>query len=141
MPIQQPSQSLQRFAILDGGLSPLLFADLIDGPVQSFDDMETIQHKRGVRAMILNGSHVCLAHVTATDLNLPLLIVAEHFIEENINGFTPFAGANPDHTGSIEVVDQRGVLVPLGIGNLVDADSPQSPDLMAVTGGRYAPMQ
>ena len=56
-------------------------------------------------------------------LDLLLLIVAEHFIEENINGFTPFAGADPHHTGSVQVVDQRGVLVALGIGDLIDADS------------------
>ena len=141
MPVQQPSQPLQCFAVLGGSLPPLLLADLVDGAVEGFNDMEAIQHKRGVRAMILNGAHVGLAHIAAGQLDLRLLVIAEHLIEENVNGFAPFAGTDPDHTGPIQVVDQRGVLVPLGIGDLVDADSSQPPDLVAVTGGCDAAMQ
>lgn len=141
MTIEQPAQSFERFAVLGGSLSPLFLADLIDSAVERFDDMEAIQHERGVRAMILNGADVGLTHIAAGQSNLGLLVIAEHLIEEPVNGITPLAGADPHHAGSVQVVNQRRVFVALGIGNLIDADSPEPPDLVPVTGGRNAAMQ
>ena len=141
MTIQQPPQPLQSFALLAAGQAPLFFADIIDSRIQGFDNMETVQHQCSVRAVVGDGPDVRCTHVAARPLDLFLLIVTEDLVEENINGFAPFPRPNPHDAGPIQVVDQRGVLVALGVGDFVDSESFQAPDLMSITGGGNAPVQ
>ena len=43
-------------------------------------------------------------------------------MKEVVDGLARFAATHPDHAGVVQVVDQGGVLVILGVGNLIDAD-------------------
>ena len=103
--------------------------------------MEAIQNKRGIGTVVRNSSDVGCAHVAARPLYLLLLIIAEHLLEENINGFATFTWSDPHDTAAIQIVDQRGVLVSFGIGDFINADPLQAPDFVALTGGRNAPVE
>lgn len=60
------------------GLAPLFLADLVDGVVERFDDMEPIQDQLGVGTVRLDGPpHEGLADVAAGPVDLRLLVVAE----------------------------------------------------------------
>ena len=85
MAIQQPSQSLERLALIDAGLSPLRFANLIDSAVQRLHDVKSIQHQSGIGAMPGDGADVSVAHVTAACRDPLFLIIAELGIEEFIS--------------------------------------------------------
>ncbi len=77
--------------------------------------MEAVQHQRGIRTMVADGADIGLAHVTASPPDLLFLIGTEHVIEEDIYALAPFPGANPHHARAVQVIDQRGVLVPLAV--------------------------
>ena len=103
---QKPPESLEGFALIDGSLTPLFFADLINGIVEGFNDMKTIQDQGGVRAVFLDCPDVGLAHVTTGPRDLLFLIVAELFGEEFIDGFTalsmkPTVEQNPMNSAEI----------------------------------------
>jgi hypothetical protein len=85
--------------------------------------MQAIRYQRGIRAMGFDGPDVGLAHVTTCVLDSGFLIVAQRLVEELVNGLSPLALADPDQTGSIQVVDRRGVLVPLVIGDSINANA------------------
>ena len=67
--IQQPSESFQGFAIIDRGFSPLLFANFVNGFVECFYDMESIQYQGGIRTMAFDSCDIGLAHVTGSPFN------------------------------------------------------------------------
>jgi hypothetical protein len=54
---------------------------------------------------------------------MPFLIIAEFFIEKFIDGFTTFAPANPNDTGSVQIIDDSSVLMPFAIRDLVYPDT------------------
>jgi hypothetical protein len=72
-----------------------------------------------------------LAHVAAGPADAIALSRAELALEEGIDGLAPLAAADPDDAGTIKVVDEGGVFVPLRIGDLVDADGLEPSDSMA----------
>ena len=98
---QKPPKALEGFTLIDGSLAPLFFTDLVNGIVEGLDDMESIQNEGGVRAVLLDGSDVGLAHVATGPCDLPFLIVAELFGEEFVDGFTTLSWTDPNDAGSV----------------------------------------
>ena len=98
---QKPPKPLEGLTLIDGNLAPLFFSDFIDGIVESFNDMKMIQNEGGVRAVLLDGPDVGLAHVATGPCDLPFLIVTELLGEEFVDGFTALSRTNPKDTGSV----------------------------------------
>lgn len=132
VPEEEPAKALESLTLILRGLTPLLFADLIDGLIESFGDMEAVQDQFGVRAMLLDGSDIGLAHVTAGPCNLPFLVVTELFGEEPVDGFAALSRADPDNPRPVKVIDHGGVLMPSRVGNLVNADGFKCSNSMAI---------
>lgn len=129
---KEPAQPFEYFAFLGACFPPLLLTDLIQGCVDGLDDMETIQDEGGIRAMLLEGPDVGFTHVTSGPANLVSLVGGEVFLEEEVDGFSTLAFADPDDARSVQVIDDGSVLVAFAIGDLVDPDGPQSSDPMAI---------
>jgi hypothetical protein len=80
----------------------------------------------------LDGADVSLTHVAAGGLNSGFLVVTECFVEEPADGLAALARAKPDHAGTVQVIDQRGVLMPLEIGDFINADGLEAAAAMAL---------
>jgi hypothetical protein len=124
---QEPPESLEGFALIDGSLPPLFFSDFINGIVEGFDDMKTIQDQGGVRAVFFDGSDVGLAHITTGPRDLLFLIVTELFGEEFVDGFTAFSLTNPKDAGSVQIIDHGSVFMAFTVGDLVYPNGPKPP--------------
>ncbi len=131
MAVKEPSQTFERLPLVGAGPAPLLLAHIIDGAVEGLDDMEAIQDQGGVGAMLSDGAHVGLAHVAAGPPDPLFLKGTERLVEKPVNCLTALSLTYPDHTGALEIVDQSGVFVALGVGDFVDAYLPQSSDTVS----------
>jgi hypothetical protein len=138
---QKPAKTLEGFSLVRGSQSPLFFTHFIDSGIESFDDMEAIQNQGNVGAVIIDCTHIGSAHITACPLDLLFLVGTEFSFEEGIDGVPAFAPTDPDHAGSVEVIDNGGVLFPFGVGDLVNTDRFQSSDSMAVADSGNRPVQ
>ena len=141
MSVEQPTKSLDRFALLAGQRTPFLLAYLIDRIVEGLGHMEMIDDESGVRAMMLDGLGVGAAHVATGPADLAPLVLAQGFGEEPVDCFAPLSGADPDHASALEIVDNRGEFAPLAVGDLVGPKAPQAPDGMPVPRTGNDPMQ
>jgi hypothetical protein len=79
-------------------------------------------------------AYECLAHITAGPFNLLLLIIAQHLVEESVDGLASLSLPNPDDTGTLQVIDNGHVLVPLAVGDLIDAEGCQAANPMPACG-------
>ena len=138
---QHPAQALEQLAILAAGLPPRFLAYLVDGFDESLDDMESVQDELGVGAVLADSADEGLAHIAAGPADMGLLEGAERVPEERIDRFPRLALADPDDTGTFQVIDDGGVFMAPGVGDLVDAQRPQPTDAMACTSARDEPMQ
>ncbi len=138
---QKPAKTLEGLSLVRGSLSPLFFTQFIDSGVEGFDDMEAIQDQGNIGTVIIDCTHIGSAHITACPLDLLFLIGTELGIEEGIDGVPAFAPTDPDHTGSVEVINNGGVLSPFGVGDLVNTDRFQSSDFMAAADSGNQPVQ
>ncbi len=129
---EQPTKSFEGFSLICAGLPPLFFADLVNGLVEGLDDVKSIQDEGGLGAVLLDCSDVRLAHIAAGPLDLLLLVAAEGFGEEPINALPALAFADPDHAGSVHVIDNGGVLMAFAVGNLIDANALEAPNSVSV---------
>jgi len=77
--------------------------------------VKPVQDEDGVGAVVLDGADVALAHVAAGPFDLLLLVVAQLVSKEPVDGFTAFALTDPDDTGSIQIIDDGGLLVPFAV--------------------------
>jgi hypothetical protein len=132
MTVQNPSQSLKDLPLLHPGIPPLLLAHLVHGTIESFDDMETIQDESGLGAMVLDGSHIGLAHIAAGPPDTLFLKSAEFLVEKPIDGLPTLTVTDPYHTGTLQIVDHRSVFLTPGVGDLVDPYGPYSSDTVAL---------
>ena len=67
-----------------------------------------------------DSTDVSVAHVTTACSDLLFLIITEHGIEELVDSCPTFAFSNPQYDGTLQIVNQRGILVSLAIRYLVD---------------------
>jgi len=141
MAVEQPTQALERLALSLSGSSPLLFADLVDGLVERLDDVEAVKHQRGIWTVCLDGTDIGLAHVAAGGPDSGFLVVAHSPVEEPVDRLSALALGDPDHAGSVQVVDQRGVLVALVIRDFVNADGLEPADAMTLAQALNRAMQ
>ena len=141
MSVEQPAEPFQSFPVRFVGLSPLLLADFVDRLVEIFDDVEAVQDQGRILAVGLDGSNVGFAHVAAGPRDLGFLVVAEGLGEEPVDGLTPFTCADPDHTGPIQVVDDRGILVALSVGDLINPYRLETSDLVPLPTPFDGPVQ
>jgi hypothetical protein len=125
---EKPSKTPESLSFINGSFTPLFFTDLIHCIIEGFDYMKTIQNEGGVGTMFLNGADVGLAHITTGPCDLPFLIVCELLCEEFVDGLTALSPANPKDTGSVQVIDDRGVFTTLTVRDLIDPDRLKSPD-------------
>ena len=70
MPVQQPAQSLESFSVRGARFAPLFLAYVVNGIVERLDDVESVEHQLGIRAMTRDGAHVRFTHVAASGVNL-----------------------------------------------------------------------
>jgi len=141
VPAQQPAQALDRLALFPGQGALFLLAYRIDGLVEGVGDVEVIDDKRGVRAMILERLGVDTAHVAAGAADLSALVVAQGLGKEPVDGFAAFSGPHPHHPGALEVVDQGREFARLAVGDLVGSDAPEASDAASVAPGGDAAVQ
>ncbi len=133
MPVEEPSEALHGFALIRGSFTPLVLTDLVNGGIESLDDVKAIEDQLGIRTVFLDGSDVSFAHVAAGPLDLGSPVGTESLCEEPIDRFTRPAAANPHHAGAVQIVNERGVPVTLGVGDLVDPDGFEPSDTMTFT--------
>jgi hypothetical protein len=119
---EDPSDALVELAVFLAGVPPLFLAHFINSLIQPLDDMKPIEDKNRVWAKPLDGINVGLSQVTGSRHDRLSLLLGEDFCEEPINGFTSLSFANPDHTGTFQIVNDGNVLVPSAVGNLVHPD-------------------
>src|SRR2546423_277148 len=93
--------------------------------------MESIDDERRIRAVVLDRLRVGQTHVAAGPGDLCALIFGEMFGEELIDSRPALAHANPYNAGTIQVVDDRGVLPAFAIGDFVDTQGDQRSNLVA----------
>ena len=93
--------------------------------------------------MLLNGSDIGLAHVATGPLNFALLVVSESLVEELINGFSALSAADPYDAGSIQIIDDGGILTALTVGDFINANALKIPNPVSlaqpVNGGGVGP--
>ena len=124
---QKPSKPLESLSLIDGSITPLFFAYLINGIVEGLDDMKMIQDQSDIGAMMLDSSNIGCTHVTTGPFDLPFLIVAELFGEEFVDGFTTLSWTNPEDAGSVQVIDHSGVFMAFTVGDLIYPDCLKPP--------------
>ena len=134
MSVEQPTESLDRLALLAGRSAPLLLADLVDGVVQRLGDVEVVDDEGGVRAVVLDRLAVGSVHVATGPADLAPLVLTQGFGEEPVDGSAPLSGTDPYHASSLQIIDNRGKFALLSVGDLVGPEAPQSPDGMSVAG-------
>jgi hypothetical protein len=61
------------------------------------------------------------------------LVVAEAFVEKPLDGVPAFALADPNYAGTINVIDDGGILMAFAVGDLIDSHGLKAPDPMSVT--------
>ena len=101
--------------------------------------MEAVDDERGVGAVMFNGPGIGATHVTTGPQDACFLPLAQVFVEEAVNGLTAFSQAHPQDTRAIQIIDECGEFAALQEGNLVDAESDQATDFMAVAHPRDDP--
>ncbi len=119
---QHPAQPLEQLAVLAAGLPPLFLAHLVDGFVEGLDDVESVQDELGVGTMLPDGADEGLAQIAADPADTSLLEGAQPVPEERVDGLPCLVLADPDDTGTFQVIDQGGVFVAPGVGDLVDTE-------------------
>ena len=87
--------------------------------------METVDNQRRIWAVRRDCANIGLTHVAASCCDLTFLVIAHLGIKEFINGAATLSLTDPDNHRSIQVVDQCGVLMPLVVLNLINANALQ----------------
>lgn len=115
--LQQRHESFARHAARFSG------ADFIESLVHFGDDMEAVEDMKGLRALFADDLQIGLPHIGTDEGNLGSDLIADDGEEsaERFNGSFP---ANPEEArkAEIDLIDQRQILVPFGVLNLVHAD-------------------
>src|SRR5712691_1377765 len=88
--------SSQRRPLIAFQRAPFLLADRIDRLVERLDDVESINHQRRVRTVVLDRLGVGPAHVAAGPGNPLALRLGEVCGEELVDGGSPLASAGGD---------------------------------------------
>jgi hypothetical protein len=138
---QEPTKAFECLTVIGGGLSPLLFSNLIHSFIECFNDMETIQNQRSVGAVIFDGSYISLAHVAASPLDLLFLVVTKVFGKEFINGSSSLALADPHNTSPIKIIDDGSVLMPFAVRDFINPYGFKTPNFVSRTKAGYAAVQ
>ena len=138
---QKSPKAFGCLTVIGGGLSPLLFSNLIHSFIECFSDMETIQNQRSVRTVIFDGSYIGLAHVTASPLDLLFLIVTKMFGKEFINGFSALALADSHNTSPIKIIDDSSVLMPFAVRDFINSYGFKPPNSVSGRKAGYAAVQ
>jgi hypothetical protein len=126
VPLGEPDD----FAIIAAELAPFFFANLIDGCVESFDDVESVDDQRDVRAVGFDPLNVGSTHVAAGPFDSALLTFGKFLQKEFINRFPALALADPDDAGAIKIIDNRRELSALQVRDFIDAKRDDSTDFM-----------
>src|SRR5437763_6138185 len=85
--------------------------------------METVEDMEGIGALFPDNFQIRLPHVGADEYDFRSHFVADDR-EEALEGFDRAFPAHPEQTrdAEIDLVNQRQILVPFGMLDLVDAD-------------------
>lgn len=141
MHAQQPTQPFDGFASLPVQGPPLILTHLIDSLIEGFDHVEAIDNQFGVGAMVPDGFGVGAAHVATGPLDAPLLPRAQTLAEEPIDRLAALAPADPQHLGTVQVIDQCGEFAALTERDFIHAERVHAPDLMAIADPVDNPVQ
>jgi len=103
--------------------------------------MEAIQDELSIGAMIFDGIDEGFAHVAASPGHLFFLVVAERLFEEPVDGLAGLALTDPKNPRAVKVVNDSDVLVPLAVGDLIDADGFEPSNTVAIAYARDRAMK
>ena len=138
---EDPPEAFERFAFVFVGLSPLFFSHVINRRVEGLDDVETVEDKLSIGAVFFYGVDVGFAHITASPNDFLLLIIAEFGLKESVDGVAALALSDPEDARAFKIVDDGNVLVPFAVGYLIDTDSLEPANAVAVTNSRDGAME
>src|SRR3990172_9414745 len=139
--VEDPAQALECQPLGFVRLAPLFFADLIDGAIEGFDDMEAVDDEGSIGAVVADGAQVSFAHVAAGPADVTLLIGSEGLGEEAIDGVAALTFTDPDDARPVQIIDEGGVLMTFGIGDLIDAEGLQVTDAVPLPDPRDGAVQ
>src|SRR5690606_41230103 len=103
--------------------------------------MKPVQCQGGIGTVLLDGADVGLAHVATSLGNGLALVLGKNLFEKAVDGFPAFARSHPENAAPFQVVHHGGILVPLPVGDFVDADFAKPSDPMAGTTPGDDPME
>jgi len=138
---EEPPKALESTSLGACGVAPLFLSHLVHYVVERFDNVKTVQYEFGIRAVVFDSPDEGFTHVAAGPLDLLPLVVAEHLVEELVDGVALLALSDPEHAGTFEVVDNGDVFVPLVVGDLIHADGLESPDPVSISYASNGPME
>lgn len=119
----------------------MIFADFIDSRIEGLNDVKVVQDQGSIGAVRFNRANVSLAHIAASPFNLLFLGVTEGFIEELVNGLTALSLTDPYNTGSIQVIDDSGILLAAAVGDFINAHGFKIPNPMPLSQPSNAAVQ
>ena len=93
--------------------------------------MESIQGQGGIGTPFLDGSDKCITHIATPRYDSVSLVLTQLIFKKTINGFACFTFSNPNDTGSLQVIDDGGVLSSFTIRDFINTDHFESSDLMS----------
>src|SRR5947209_5731201 len=119
--------SLDEAAVLPREAGVLVLADLVQGVAQMAQDVELVVQDRGLRgvAFLEGGGAEGLPHVHDGQANPPAFLGAQPGEELVQAGLGAVLATEPDGAAPLQVADDDAVAMPLGDGDLVDADHPR----------------
>jgi hypothetical protein len=132
---QREAAALDRLRLLRvpfaARLVPHLAADLIERVGRELDHVERVHAADSVRAPVSDRGGDRLGHVAGDQLELLAPVCAEQ-IQELLDGSSITAGRRPDEPAGVVIDDHCQVAMSLSICEVVDPDSLQPPELVAV---------
>src|SRR3990172_4682863 len=96
--------------------------------------MEKVDDERGIGAVMLDRLGIGAAHIATGPLDPLPLGIAEVLVKEQVDSGAAFALTNPDDLRPVQIIDDGGELAALQVGNLIDAQRDQPPDLVTEPG-------